>query len=198
MKVTKRIQKAIDLSAKLHNKQMRRTGRLPYIVHPYSVGAILSNYTDNENVIVAGFMHDVLEDVEAYSSNDLREDFGDKVASLVLAVSENKKASDTDEMARQTWLARKTKYIEVMEGTGDQEILLISCADKMHNLQAFLEVYEEEGDRMWDAFNAPEPKVKSTLWLYRELLEIFKKKLDSSIVSEYEGIFAMAKEVFVE
>ncbi len=198
MKLTPKIQKAIDKSAKLHNKQMRKTGKLPYIVHPYSVGAILSNYTDDEDVIIAGFMHDVLEDVEGYNVSDLRRDFGNKVTNIVLYVSEDKRPSDTEEMARRTWKARKIKYINALKNTTNQNILMVACADKVHNLQAFSEVYEEEGEDMWKTFNAPKPKAISTMWFHNELLTVFKKNLKNRIVEEYEEIIAMATDRFGE
>ncbi|MBT3356529.1 bifunctional (p)ppGpp synthetase/guanosine-3',5'-bis(diphosphate) 3'-pyrophosphohydrolase [bacterium] len=198
MKLTPDIQKAIDKSAKLHNKQMRRSGQLPYIVHPYSVGAILSNYTDDEDIIIAGFMHDVLEDVEGYNVSNLREDFGNKVTNIVLYITEDKKPSDSQATARKTWKHRKTKYIHVLKNTTNQNILLVACADKVHNLQAFLEVYEEEGEDMWKNFNAPEPRSTSTMWFHDELLKVFKKNLKSNIVDEYEELVAIAMEKFGE
>lgn len=198
MELTPKIQKAIDRSAKLHNNQMRKSGQLPYIVHPYSVGAILSNYTDDEDVIIAGFMHDVLEDVEGYNVSNLREDFGNKVTNIVLYLTEQKKPNDSKRKAKKTWKERKTKYIEVLSYTSNQNILMVACADKLHNLQAFLEVYEEEGDDMWKSFNAPEPKATSTIWFHNELLKVFKKNLKSSIVDEYEEIIAVATEKFGE
>ncbi len=198
MKLTPEIQKAIDKSAKLHNKQMRKTGRTPYIVHPYSVGAILSNYTEDEDVIVAGFMHDTLEDVEGYNVSDLRKDFGNKVTNIVLYLTEDKKPSDSDAKARKTWLYRKNKYIENLKRSTSQNILLVACADKIQNLQAFIEAYETEGENMWKTFNAPKPKATSTMWFHKELLKIFKKNLKSSIVDEYEELVAIANERFGE
>ncbi len=198
MKLTPEIQKAIDTSAKLHNKQMRKTGRLPYIVHPYSVGAILSNYTEDEDVIVAGFMHDTLEDVEGYEVSDLRKDFGNKVTNIVLYVTEDKKPSDSDEKAKRTWMYRKTKYIESLKRSTNQNVLLVACADKIHNLQAFIEAYEAEGENMWKTFNAPKPKSTSTMWFHNELLKVFKKNLKSNIVDEYEELVAIATERFGE
>lgn len=198
MKLTPEIQRAIDKSAKLHNKQMRKTGKLPYIVHPYSVGAILSNYTEDEEVIIAGFMHDTLEDVEGYNVSDLRKDFGNKVTNIVLYVTEDKKPSDSDEKSKKTWLYRKTKYIEALRRSTSQNILLVACADKIHNLQAFIEAYEVEGEAMWKSFNAPKPKAKSTMWFHNELLKIFQKNLDSDIVEEYKELVAIATEKFGE
>lgn len=198
MKLTPKIQKAIDMSARLHNKQMRKSGQLPYIVHPYSVGAILSNFTDDEDVIIAGFMHDILEDVEGYPVSKLRNDFGNKVTNIVLYITEDKKPSDSDAKARKTWKKRKEKYIDNLRHTTNQNILLVACADKMHNLQAFMEVYEEEGDDMWKTFNAPKPKSVSTMWIHEELLKVFQKNLKSEIVEEYEEIVAIASEKFGE
>ena len=91
MEITPKIQKAINMASQLHIGQTRKGGPdLPFIVHPFSVAWILANYTDNEDIIVAGLLHDVLEDVRGYKFDNLKNDFGEKIAKIVKEVSEDK------------------------------------------------------------------------------------------------------------
>ncbi|MEK7182016.1 MAG: HD domain-containing protein, partial [Patescibacteria group bacterium] len=63
MFLTPQIDKAIQRATVLHHGQERKGTGAPYIVHPYAVAFLLAHYTDDEDVIIAGLLHDVLEDV---------------------------------------------------------------------------------------------------------------------------------------
>ena len=157
MKLTPKIQKAINFSAKLHADQKRKGNNLPFIVHPFTVATIISNYTEDEDVIVAGFLHDVLEDVPGYTEADMERDFGKRVLGFVKEVSEDKEATDGDKKAKITWRYRKEKYLENLK-TATKEAMLISSADKIHNLSSLTEDYKIQGEELWKVFRAPENK----------------------------------------
>lgn len=85
------ILKTIERAAELHKNQFRKgDSNIPYISHPYSVAFILAQYTNDENVIVASLLHDVLEDVPGYYRADMITEFGEVVTSYVEEVSEQK------------------------------------------------------------------------------------------------------------
>ncbi len=193
MKLTNKISNAINLASLLHSKQKRK-GKLgvPYISHPYSVAWILSNYSQDEDVIVAGLLHDVLEDVEGYNYDDLLRDFGDRVAQIVKGVSEEKIESAGDD-AETAWKKRKLAYLAGLE-SGSKESLLVCAADKIHNLKSMMDLYKECGDNIWSLFNSPSDK---KLWLYREVLSILKERLDSEIVAELENVYAQAEKILL-
>lgn len=193
MKLTAKIQKAINLSSRLHYKQNRKgDDNLPYISHPYSVAWILSNYTDDEDVIVAALLHDVLEDVDAYYYKDMERDFGKRVAEIVKGVSEEKDEKDANDETI-SWQSRKDKYLEILKNSS-KESLLIASADKIHNLQSMIDAYQRKGDSFWDNFNSPKDK---KLWLYREVLKLVKLKLDSPIVKELETVYSRAEKILL-
>ena len=193
MKLSKNISKAINLASLLHSGQTRK-GKLgiPYISHPYSVAWILSNYSDDEDVIIAGLLHDVLEDVKGYRHNDLVRDFGDRVAHIVKGVSEDKDPNKDDDQMM-PWEQRKLKYLAALE-IGSKESLLVCTADKIHNLQSMMELYKECGDKIWSQFKSPSGK---KLWLYREVLSIVKERLDSEIVAELENVYIKAEKILL-
>lgn len=178
MKLSPRIQAAINLASNLHFGQVRKgDGKLPYISHPFSVAWILNEFTDNEDVIVAGLLHDVLEDVKDYRYDDLKRDFGATVAEIVQGVSEDKDPNIAiDEKA--TWEERKGKYLENLKNDSP-EAMMVCCADKIHNLRSMIESYKEQGDALWDRFNSPADK---KLWFYEEVYKVLKIKLNNPMV----------------
>lgn len=189
MKLTQKIQKAINLASRLHLGQTRKgDDGLPYISHPFSVAWILSNYTNDEDIIVGGLLHDVLEDVKGYYYDDLVRDFGERVAQIVKGVSEDKDPNiESDDKA--TWETRKLKYLAGLEHDSD-ESLMVCCADKIHNLQSMINAYKERGEELWAHFNSPKEK---KLWLYQEILKFIKTRLDNPIVTELEAVYGQAE-----
>ncbi len=181
MKLTDKIQKALNLAANKHNSQMRKSSGHPYIVHPFSVVIILSEYTVDEDILTASLLHDLLEDVEGYEYEDLEREFGKRVADIVQGVSEDADFNngETDE---ETWQERKDSYLVNLENDS-QESLLVCAGDKIHNLKSMMTIYEEMGDRMWEDFNAP---VEKQIWYYEAILRILKEKLRNEIVGELE------------
>ena len=185
MKLTPKIQKAINKAAFLHLGQTRKSSDTPYIVHPFSVACILSEYTDSEDVICAGLLHDVLEDVKGYLFVDLESEFGSRVAKIVREVSEDKDPGDSRDKAIRTWQKRKEAYIANLKNDSE-EALMVSCADKIHNLNSLIEVIKEQGGAVWKNFNAPDPKPDNTLWYYKEIFNVLKSRLKNDIVKEME------------
>ncbi len=189
MKLTQKIQQAINLASRLHLGQVRKgDSGLPYISHPFSVAWILSNYTGDEDIVVAGILHDVLEDVKGYYYDDMVRDFGERVAQIVKGVSEDKDPNvESDEKA--TWEERKSKYLANLKNDSD-EALMVCAADKIHNLQSMISAYQEKGDALWDNFNSPKEK---KLWLYQEILRFMKGRLNNPIVDELEEVYIQAE-----
>jgi len=184
MKLTPLIQKALRKASELHLGQCRKGSELPYIIHPVSVAIILSNYTNDEKIIAAGLLHDVLEDVPNYCFADLKRDFGIKVANLVKEVTEDKMA---------TWQTRKEKYIDHLK-SASREALLIAAADKIHNLRSHADDHRAIGKEMWKKFNASPEK---NLWFYGEVIKVLKKRLKGNIVKELESAYREAKRVIL-
>ena len=88
-----RINHALAFAAKHHDQQVRKGTRLPYLTHPANVALILTRYGQEDETVIAGILHDVIEDTvrEAYSREMLvsriREKFGEEVLDPVLQVT---------------------------------------------------------------------------------------------------------------
>lgn len=169
--IGKKVNLALKIAAKAHRDQVRKGTDVPYVSHPVAVAMIISEYTTDKDIIVAGILHDILEDVEPsiYSEADMRSDFGDKITDIVKDVSEDKIAGEPEK----PWIERKKGYLAHLDNLVNVEPIIVSTADKIHNLTDILEEYEKVGDSIWQKFNASKD---DELWFYSEFLKIIEKK----------------------
>lgn len=193
MKLTPKISRAINLAAVLHDGQSRKVVPVPYITHPFSVAFLLTAYTDDEDIFVAAFMHDCLEDVPMYTREELKKDFGEKIMKIVDEVSDPQELLDLRDK-KKTWLERKTRYLERLKKISNKA-MMVSCADKIVNLQAILLEYEEQKEFIWAKFNAPEPKKENILWFYENVYKTLKKRLENEIVKKLGQVYRKAKKI---
>ncbi len=84
-----KLEEAIIYATVMHQGKMRKLGSIPYILHPMEVAQILSTMTDDQDVITAGILHDVVEDTDG-TLVEIEKRFGERVAFLVSSESENK------------------------------------------------------------------------------------------------------------
>ncbi|MBR3323023.1 bifunctional (p)ppGpp synthetase/guanosine-3',5'-bis(diphosphate) 3'-pyrophosphohydrolase [Candidatus Saccharibacteria bacterium] len=134
MSKSPRIQKAIKVATKAHEGQLRKTGE-PYITHPLAVMKILQEWNMDEDSIVAGILHDTVEDTEL-TLKDIEDEFGKNVAFLVNGVTKLGKArsgmKDLDEYLPET----SDNLLKLLIATGqDVRVLIIKLADRLHNLR---------------------------------------------------------------
>ena len=150
------IEEAIEVAAEAHQGQYRKGTSTPYITHPYAVGLILMDAGCTEAVIVAGILHDTVEDTDL-TLEFIQERFGNDIADIVDGCSENKALR---------WRARKTERIEALR-TASPEICIVTCADKLHNLRTIISEYDIIGDAVWDRFHGG---IEDQAWYYRSIL----------------------------
>jgi len=156
---------AIEFATKAHSGQYRKGTKIPYITHPLNVAKILIEYMCPEPVIVAGILHDTLEDTPV-TFDEIRDLFGNEVADLVDAVSEPNKSD-------YTWENRKAHTLKRLR-TSLPEVLIISFADKLDNIKAIREDYHKIGDGLWKRFRRPKEKQQ---WYYEALADVFSERL---------------------
>lgn len=151
MELTK-IQKAIKFATKTHEvyqKQKRKGKDVAYIVHPLAVGILLSQAGASENIVIAGILHDTMEDSidnKKVTAKMLTERFGKNVSDLVMSVTEQDKSL--------SWEERKKQAIEHIKYFSEDSLLLKS-ADVISNGLELLEDYKQIGDKVFENFNAP-------------------------------------------
>lgn len=123
------ILKAYQIAYNLHNGQMRKSGE-PYIVHPVAVSKILAGFGVDNETIIAGLLHDSVEDTE-YTREMLVEDFGDRIAALVDGVTKLGNISIGSTEAIQAENFRKM----FLAMSKDIRVLVIKLADRLHNMR---------------------------------------------------------------
>jgi len=186
MFLTRKIEQAIVRATLLHQSQKRKVSGVPYIIHPYSVAFLLAHYTDDEDVIIAGLLHDTLEDTPAYTEDMLREEFGDRVCTIVQEVTEDyTQAEKEDHSIRgHNWRTRKEKYLAHL-ANDSTEALLVATADKIHNMRNALDEYALYGDAVWKQFQR---NPDNLIWFYTEVSRVISARLQHPLVDEMKRI----------
>ena len=129
-----RIDRAIAVAKKAHEGQFRKTGE-PYIIHPLAVKKILEEWGMDEDTVIAGVLHDTVEDT-SLTLDDIRKEFGESVAFLVDGVTKLSTAR-TGMRDIDTYLpATKDNFLRLMIALGDDiRVLIIKLADRLHNIR---------------------------------------------------------------
>ncbi len=156
---------AIAFAVEKHGKQVRKGTNVPYVLHPLNVGYLLLQHGCSEEVAIAGFLHDTLEDT-ATTVEEMRERFGERIAWLVEQVTEPDRSKP--------WEVRKQHTVVHLRQVEDREVLLVACADKLDNLQMMREGMRVYGVEFWERYKAPMPAQK---WYYTTLAKIFQQRL---------------------
>jgi (p)ppGpp synthase/HD superfamily hydrolase len=182
MFLTPNIERAIVRATVLHQSQKRKVNGVPYIIHPYSVAFLLAHYVDDEDVIIAGLLHDTLEDIPDYTEELLREEFGERVCAIVKEVTEDfTQAEKEDHSIRgNNWRARKEKYLANLENDSP-EALLVATADKIHNMRNALDEHTLHGDAVWEKFKR---NADNLIWFYTEAADVISRHLAHPLVDE--------------
>ena len=123
------IGRAYDVAEEMHRGQLRKSGE-PYLIHPMAVAEILADLGMDEETIIAGLLHDVVEDTP-YTSEELASDFGDEVELLVDGVTKLGSLKFESKEERQAENLRKM----FLAMSKDIRVLIIKLSDRLHNLR---------------------------------------------------------------
>ena len=164
-----RINHAFAFAAKHHDRQVRKGTRLPYLTHPANVAVILSRYDQDEQTVVAGILHDVIEDCvrDGYTRDMLEQRIGDKfgpdVLETVLAVTHRQVDEEGVELSSEE---RKDDYLARLAAASDRA-RWVCAADKIHNGNSILADLNRtlDPDTVWSRFNVG--RVGTVRWYRR-------------------------------
>jgi len=165
------IEKAKTFAINAHKDQKRKNSDTPYVTHPIRVAKRLQEAGFNDELICAGFLHDVAEDTP-YTINDIEKAFGPVVAQLVAAHTEDK---------TKPWQERKQHTIDTVKAAS-KEVKYLIVADKLDNLLGLETDLQEQGDRIWKNFNAGYEKQK---WYNESIVKNMYVGLDKEDIPDY-------------
>jgi (p)ppGpp synthase/HD superfamily hydrolase len=171
-----RVNHALAFAAKHHDQQVRKGTRLPYLTHPASVAIILTRYGRDDETVVGGILHDVIEDCvrESYTRDMLEQRIGDKfgvdVLETVLAVTHRRLDDEGVELSNEE---RRDDYLERLELAGETA-RWVCAADKLHNAGTILADLRRTIDpnSVWSRFNGGK---EATIRWYRRVYDRLKE-----------------------
>lgn len=187
---TPKMQLAIRFMVKTHEvyqKQKRKGKDVPYISHPLTVGLILARAGASEDVVIAGILHDTIEDSVSHkrvSREMLEERFGEGVASLVASVTELEKDVP--------WDARKQEALEHIS-TFSHDSVLLKSADIIANNAETLEDYAVEGDATFERFS--QSKEKTVGQTQKVIQALLVKWPESPLAGDLENISMLLSKI---
>lgn len=186
-------EQALRVAAGAHVDQRRKGKKIPYITHPVQVSIILLHYDFPMEAVIAGLLHDVVED-QGYELTQIEEDFGPLTAEIVDALSERKRDKQGK---KRPWETRKQEALEKIRQSS-QEAVAVKVADTLHNTRCFILDFQHEGAELWENFSRG---VEAQLDYYNKVLDVARERLGAHLLvdelaealAELAGICAVDK-----
>ena len=173
------LEKSIAFALRAHEGQVRKKSGIPYILHPMEAATIASTLTDDREVLAAVMLHDTVEDTDT-TLDEIRREFGDRVAQLVKGETENEYPELTRE---ESWKLRKEESLQRLRANNDASVKIMWISDKLSNARSLFRIYEERGDEMWKLFHQKDKSVQE--WYYRSVADALKELSDTPAYREY-------------
>ena len=164
-----RLAEAFAYALALHGDQVRKRTSIPYISHLLAVASLVIENGGDEDQAIAALLHDGPEDQGGEATlEEIADRFGERVARIV------RDCSDTFETPKPPWRKRKERYIEHAGAGQPGDFLLVSLADKVHNLRSIVYDRSQIGDEIWDRFQGGR---QGSLWYFESLYGVFKERI---------------------
>lgn len=172
VELTSRFFYAIAYAAEAHKEQVRKSTNIAYISHPFGVAALVLEAGGDEDQAIAALLHDVAEDCGGEPRiTEISALFGPRVAHIVRGCSDSLVANEGE---KAPWKERKVEHLSHLAAS-DDDILLVTAADKTHNARAIATDIQNIGEKVWERFNK-ETNRGLILWYYNSMLTILRDR----------------------
>ncbi len=178
--------RAVNFAVKAHSGTERRGKGFPYIIHLMEAVEIVATITPDQELLSAAMLHDTVEDTPV-TLDDLRKEFGDRIASIVEAESD---VHNEGESEHESWHRRKQEAIDRLRNA-PLEAKIVAMGDKLSNMRAIARDYELKGDSLWKLFHVTEKEEHE--WHYRGLAFALE---DLHATLAYKEFVSLIEEVF--
>ena len=168
------LEEAIIYATIMHQGKVRKFGGQPFILHPMEVAHILSTMTDDQEIITAGILHDIVEDTDG-TLEEIEARFGKRVAALVSSETEEGHEKGSEKLS---WKQRKEGSILVLVNTNDIAVKMLWLADKLSNIRSLAGNYSEHGEAIWQELHQKDPAMHC--WYYRSIAENIELSLNKT------------------
>ena len=175
------LDRAIIFAVKAHSGTERRGKGYPYIVHPLEAVEIVATMTADQELLAAAARHDTVEDTYV-TVDQIRAEFGDRVADLVASESDEMPAGISEE---DSWHSRKRAAIDRLSHAS-RDAKIVALGDKLSNMRAIARDYAVQGDALWNIFHAKDPKDHE--WHYRGLADALRELDGTFAFQEFERL----------
>lgn len=182
------LDRAIVFAVKAHHNTERRGKGFPYIVHPMEAVEIVATITPDQELLAAAALHDTIEDTDI-TVDDLRREFGNRVAELVEAESDKFAEGISEE---DSWHQRKQTAIDRLR-QAPHDAKIVAMGDKLSNMRAIARDYATKGDELWKIFHVTDKA--SHEWHYRGLADSLS---ELSNTFAYKEFISLINQVFGE
>ena len=156
------LDRAIIFAVKAHANVERRNKGFPYVIHPLEAVTIVATMSNDQELLAAAALHDVIEDTDI-TYEDIQKEFGTRVADLVQEESDE---AFPDLPRRDSWKLRKEKAIEHL-ACASKDAKIVALGDKLSNMRAIYRDFQKIGQDIWNQFNVTDPALHQ--WHYRGL-----------------------------
>lgn len=189
---TARFEAALVYAHQVHQNQRRKGTGIPYIAHILGVAALAIEYGATEDEAIGALLHDAAEDGGGEATlAEIRARFGDAVADIVLGCSDSLVEDPEDKLP---WRERKENYLAHLE-KASASVLLVSAADKLHNVRSIIRDYREHGEEIWQRFHG---RRDGTLWYYETvadtLVRRYRSPLTRDLQDDVDALLALVHE----
>ena len=178
---TRLLDRAIVFAVRAHAGTERRGKGFPYIVHPMEAVEIVATMTRDQELLAAAVLHDTVEDTDT-TVEQIRTEFGDRIASLVASESDIMPEGVSEE---DSWHARKQAAIDRL-ARASHDAKVVALGDKLSNMRAIARDYAQQGDALWNLFHVKDRKEHE--WHYRGLAESLRELQDTFAYKEFEQL----------
>ena len=175
------LDRAICFAVKAHHNTERRGKGFPYIVHPMEAVEIVASITPDQELLAAAALHDTIEDTNV-TVEDIRNEFGDRVAALVHAESDQFTEGVSEE---DSWHDRKQAAIDRL-AAASHDAKIVAMGDKLSNMRAIYRDYVTKGDELWNIFHVKDKA--SHEWHYRGLADSLSELKDTFAYQEFVAL----------